>query len=59
MLGESGRPTAFYFDYLLVPTLYAFVALGLKWIAWQNTVSDIRYAAAQGEIEGELVTSAR
>ncbi len=41
---------------LLVPTLYAFVVLDLKWIAWNSEVSG-RSSLEVEETEGELVSS--
>jgi multidrug efflux pump subunit AcrB len=44
---------------LLVPTLYAFVVLDLKWITWDGATSGAQAVAAEEEKIGELVTSAR
>jgi multidrug efflux pump subunit AcrB len=43
---------------LLVPTLYAFVVLDLKWIAWDGDTSGAEPVEAEEE-EGELAASAR
>jgi len=40
---------------LLVPTLYAFVVLDLKWIAWDGEISSARPAVAEEEMEDMLV----
>jgi multidrug efflux pump subunit AcrB len=42
---------------LLVPTLYAFVVLDLKWIAWDGKTSGAEAVGA--ELEGELVSYAK